>query len=138
MKNKSLISLSFLLMIGFLARVFAHGENEIGPHGGFIQMPGAWHTELVLDQNQKNAKIYLLDIEFKNPTVKNSKLTLTLKKPGRDNEQLIQCVAKQVFYVCSLSKIKLKKGDQLKVLAERDGKMGGIVTYSFPLKKVTH
>ena len=41
---------------------FAHGEDKAGPHGGFIRMPGAYHTEVVpVSKNQ--AKVYLLDMQ---------------------------------------------------------------------------
>lgn len=37
----------FIIAIGS-SIAFAHGEVKAGPHNGFIRMPGAFHTELVL------------------------------------------------------------------------------------------
>jgi hypothetical protein len=54
----------------------AHGEDKAGPNGGFIRMPGAFHTELVPSGKDK-LKVYLLDIQWKNPSLKNSSNLLT-------------------------------------------------------------
>jgi hypothetical protein len=36
---------TMVLMSGVFA--WGHGEDKPGPNGGYIQMPGAFHTELV-------------------------------------------------------------------------------------------
>ena len=41
---------TFILMT---SQSWAHGEDKYGPHKGFIRMPGAFHTELVLNGKNK-------------------------------------------------------------------------------------
>ena len=41
-----------------------HGMDKLGPHKGYVQMPGAFHTEVVQDKDG-SFRIYLLDVEFK-------------------------------------------------------------------------
>lgn len=36
-----------ILFLALTFELFAHGEDHPGPHGGRIQMPGAFHTELI-------------------------------------------------------------------------------------------
>lgn len=65
-----------LLLSIFSTHASAHGENKPGPNGGYIRMPGAFHTEIVPNGKHK-IKVYLLDIEWKNPSVINSKLEIS-------------------------------------------------------------
>lgn len=57
---------------------FAHGEDKPGPFGGGIRMPGAFHSEAVLFYPNE-VKIYLLDMNWKNPTVSDSKVEASFK-----------------------------------------------------------
>lgn len=52
---------------------FAHGEDQEGPHGGHIQMPASFHTEVIPDKDG-SFHIFLLDMNFKNPTIKDSEI----------------------------------------------------------------
>lgn len=110
--------------------VSAHGEDMPGPHGGVIRMPGAFHTELK-QVSATSFNVYLLDVENKSPKVENSTLKATLKR----NQNEILCVPKKNRFSCSLPKNeKFKKGDEVQLLASRDGMPGGIVSYPFPFK----
>ncbi len=110
---------------------FAHGEDKPGPHNGFIQMPGAFHTE-VLPSGPNTLKVYLLDIEWKNPTTADSSLVVTHKAK---KSVTAKCVIEEDPYVCSFPKnIKLNKKAKLLVEAKRENQKGNTATYDLPLK----
>jgi len=73
----------------------------------------------------------LLDVSKKNSKIENSTLKLTLKR----NSLEWSCVAVKDYFVCRAPKgTKLEKGDEVQLLASRDGQVGGLVSYSFPFK----
>ena len=106
----------------------AHGEDKFGPNGGYLKMPGNFHTEVVPGKSG-SIKIYLLDIAFKNPTVKNSKVSASIT--NKTKKELL-CTAKRDYFVCSLGKTDLAKG-VLSVFAERDQIKGAEAVYTLPL-----
>jgi hypothetical protein len=109
---------------------FAHGEDKPGPNGGFIRMPSAFHTELV-PTGSSSLKIYLLDINWKNPTVKASALKVTHRPTNSSGA----CKVESNFYVCQFSKsVDLTKKGELSVEAKREGQTGATVSYELPLK----
>lgn len=63
---------------------FAHGEDEPGPHGGEIRMPGAFHVE-ALERNDA-LRVYLLNMQFEQPQVRNSSVTARLIRDGQTTE----------------------------------------------------
>ena len=65
---KLIISILISSLVGLTA--FAHGEDKPGPHGGHIRMPANFHTEVIQDLDG-SFHIYLLDMQFKEPIVKN-------------------------------------------------------------------
>ena len=101
----------------------AHGEDKAGPHGGFIKMPGSFHTEVVPVTNNQ-IKVYLLDIEWKNPSTENSSVTVnsTPCKPEHD------------VFICDLGKkFDLKKKGTLNIEATRQEQKGNTASYELPL-----
>ncbi|OFZ31100.1 MAG: hypothetical protein A2622_00410 [Bdellovibrionales bacterium RIFCSPHIGHO2_01_FULL_40_29] len=109
---------------------WTHGEDKPGPHGGFIRMPGAFHTE-VLPEAKNSLKVYLLDMQWKNPTTEKSSLVVTLTKPAVKAD----CTTVENFYYCEFPEsVDLSQKADLKVLAKRDGQQGQSVTYPLPLK----
>lgn len=128
MKSFKFLLAVYALLVSSL--VWAHGEDKPGPHGGVIRMPGAFHTELV-SQGSNQLKVYLLDINFKNPTVKDSKVELALKK----NKQSLKakCEPQTDFFMCKFSdKVALKVG-VIELKAVREGQVGNLMTYQLPL-----
>jgi len=114
----------------FCAVAFAHGEEKPGPHGGYIRMPGAFHTEIVPDSDTQ-FKIYLLDINWQNPSVKDSQVDIKFRTKGAN--EVVQCQLGVDFFQCQLSKgASLKKG-KLSVKAIREKVTGGEVFYNLPL-----
>ena len=107
----------------------AHGEDKYGPHKGFVRMPGAFHTELVLNGKNK-LKVYLLDIEWKNPTVKKSNLDVTYNDQTKG-----KCKPQKDYFSCEFPKaIDLTKKGELKIVAMRNDQKGADAMYSLPLK----
>ena len=108
---------------------FGHGEDQEGPHKGFIRMPGAFHTELVPEGKNK-LDVYLLDLQWKNPSVKKSNLIILL-----NDKTEAKCKVKRNFYECTFPKtIDLAKKGILKVTAVREEQKGMEVTYPLPLR----
>lgn len=117
------------LLIG-PAFALAHGEDKPGPHGGNVEMPGAFHTELVLDKDQ-SAHIYLIDINFQNPTTKDS----SVKVFARNNKTEVpfSCSIMHNHFHCIPSK-KYKLTGELVVEAVREKAAGNQAVYKLPLK----
>ena len=126
MKKILVTALSLLLS----ANAFSHGEDKLGPNGGYIRMPGAFHTEVV-ELNPNQIRVYLLDINFKNPTLADSELKITTKA-----KKLIRakCKAEEKSYLCDFPKsMSLKRSGRLLVTATRAGQKGVPVSYLLPL-----
>lgn len=124
---KILLTLTSILL-AVSVKSFAHGEDKLGPNGGYLKMPGGFHTEVVPEKSGK-IKVYLLDINFKNPTVKKSKLAAT-----HDNgvKKELNCSVKRDHFICDTTKGDLTKGT-LTVLAERNEAKGTTAIYELPL-----
>lgn len=138
MKMRGTNSLALVTVLGILIQVnsaFAHGEDKPGPNGGFIRMPGAFHTELVKETDLK-FKVYLLDMEWKNPTINASTLEATLEI-GKKKTQAA-CESKSNYFECSLPKgTGLRKG-KLTIQASREDSSGGPAIYKLPLNQTSH
>lgn len=124
MKTLSLLLSLFLTSLPL--NTFAHGENKPGPHGGYIRMPGAFHTEVVKEKD--GYRIYLLDINWKNPSVADSSMTASIRA-GQNKTDLV-CRKESNSYFC-LSK-SADKGE-LNIAAKREGQSGAAVSYQLPL-----
>ena len=108
----------------------AHGEDRPGPNGGYIRMPGAYHTEVVVTEPHR-LKVYLLDINWKNPTVKESgvKVSIASAKPASTD-----CIAAKDHFVCELPKnVNLQSTGTLNLISTRAKQKGAGATYALPL-----
>lgn len=109
-------------------QAWAHGEDKPGPHGGAITMPGAFHVELV-PVNNRQVKAYLLDIEWKNPTLKDSSIEVA------QGPVVAKCRSQIDHFVCDFpASVNLTKLGDLTVNATREKQKGNTVKYSLPLK----
>lgn len=111
---------------------WGHGEDKPGPNNGFIRMPGAYHTEIVpVGTNKMN--VFLLDISWKNPSVKNSSLSITHQSKTKVKAD---CEVKDSrYYLCSFPKsVDITKKGKLIVNSQREGQKGMEVSYDLPLK----
>ena len=117
------------VLLWTLEGAFGHGMDKPGPHGGQIQMPGAFHTE-VLEASPGLLHVYLLDDEFKNPVTQNSSVTLKL---GKQTKAPIGCQVESSFFKCELpSTVKLTKGESLQFTVSRKG-APAVAVYKWPL-----
>lgn len=109
--------------------VMAHGMNKLGPNGGYIKMPGALHTELV--DKESKMHVYLLDMNFKNPTIENS--TVKIKYKGAAETEY-SCVKSVTYFICDKPNASLKKYNEVVVSAVRKGIVASNAIYTLPLK----
>ena len=108
--------------------LFAHGGDLPGPHGGKIEMPGAFHVEAVRKDLQ-TFYVYLLDIEFTNPVIANSDVKAQVLAKSKI-ELACEAPKTEAFFICK-SKSLLKKSVELVVVAKRDGAQGNEAHFKF-------
>jgi hypothetical protein len=118
-----------VLLISLLAatQVFAHGTDKPGPNGGEIKMPGSFHTELIFDKSSQDAMIFLLDMDFKNPTFKDSSVSVYFKN-GKTKVNY-SCMEMETHYHCSPDQKFNAKAGELHVNATREKAKGNEVVY---------
>ena len=104
---------------------FAHGENLPGPHGGAIRMPGIFHTEMLPVSN--GFKIMLLDLQFANPSTRNSSVTANLVS-GMTTVEL-KCQKKTDYFLCYADKQSIEPDSELQVTSVREKAVGKTVSY---------
>lgn len=127
---------TFQLLVVFLATItyslaFSHGEDQPGPNGGSIQMPGAFHTEAVVI-NKNELKIFLLDMDWKNPTVNDSSVSATFQTKTKFEGK---CEKNENAFLCTFDKTAdLNKKGKLVVNATREKQVGNKAEYKTPLK----
>lgn len=126
MKKMIVIFMFFACSFGL-----SHGGDEPGPHGGFIEMPGAFHTEVV-PVSDGVFNVYLLDMEFKNPSVKNSEVQAWLRSGKK--KTALDCTAQKTYFHCVSADKKLQ-GKELIIKAKREEMRGNEALYKLPLKK---
>lgn len=108
----------------------AHGGDKPGPHGGNVEMPGAFHTELVLDKDQ-SAHIYLIDINFQNSTTKDSSVKVFAR--NKKTEVPFNCSVMQDHFHCIPTK-KYSATSEIVIKAVREKAVGNDAVYKLPLK----
>ena len=114
-----------ILLLSTTVLLFS-GVEKSRPNSEFVRMPGAYHTEVVPDGNK--VKVYLLDIDWKNPSVKDASVKIYLdKKRGK-------CKASEDHFICDLPKETTLKSGKLLLKTKREGQTGNNVTYELPLK----
>ncbi len=126
---KSLIALGLIFIS---STIFAHGMDEPGPHQGQIQMPSTYHTEILIE-NSQDVKVYLLDIDFKNPVTDKSE-ALVVYESGRTKVDM-PCMAENDYFICRTRQTLNFKRGKLRVKSHREEAKGNDVFYELPLKK---
>lgn len=113
----------FKILILTILVSWSHGEDKPGPNGGKIRMPGPYHTEVVF-VSATQVKVFLLDIQFKNPTVKDSLVSAVWKG------QKAQCKAMKDYFQCDFAKgVNLKESGELTVESVREKQKGNVARY---------
>jgi hypothetical protein len=125
--NSKIVTTFFILLIS--GNLFAHGMNRPGPHGGFIRMPGAFHTELVDKGSKMN--VYLIDMSLKNPVVADSSVTITYK--GKTITK-ISCLKENEYFVCERPKEGFNQIEKISISAIRNKIKARDADYEVPLK----
>ena len=124
---------SLVIMLTPVAR--SHGEDKVGPNGGEIRMPGAFHVEM--KQRGREFEVYLLDMDFKDPVTVDSSVDIQVMKPDTAAPISVACrttrAAKPPHFVCLNPKYKPAPGDILKVQAKRGPSVGTEAEYKLPL-----
>lgn len=126
-------SSTFLGLLAFILSsiALAHGEDKLGPNKGYIRMPGPFHTELV-PQGNESIRVYLLDMNWKNPTTEKSSLTVKIAAANKTTD--LSCSAQKNYFECKLPKGTSLASGFIEVNADRGGVKGNTATYSLPLK----
>lgn len=127
-----LLSLACFLILNTATYAWAHGEDKPGPHGGHVRMPGGFHTELMLDDKQ-DAHIFLLDLEFKNPTVKDSKIEIKAVHGKKEVPFTCSVMGGNHFHCVANQKYSPKS--ELHIKATRENAVGNEAIYKLPLKE---
>lgn len=117
-----------LLILGLSINAFSHGEDKLGPNNGYLKMPANFHTEVVPNKDG-TFKIYLLDINFKNPVVKDSKVKVWISD---NKKEAVKCEPMKDHFHCFPKGVTLQKGT-LTVQAERSLIKGTDAVYKLPL-----
>ena len=126
----SKVLFAMYVVIFFSLKVFSHGEDKPGPNAGYVRMPSGFHTELV-PKGANQFYVYLLDINWKNPSVKNSSVGLVYNNSGE--KMKADCVQKSNYYECRfLQKIMLNHGS-LELTAMRESMKAPAAIYELPL-----
>lgn len=123
----------FLLLCTLLwtPLTWAHGEDKLGPNNGYLRMPGGFHTEVV-PAGPRRVKVYLLDINWKNPSVENSSLSVVHE--NKKKRTPAKCTLEDKVYACEFPEsVSLEKGT-LTVQAKRENQTGNAVSYALPFK----
>ena len=123
MKTKYL----FLFILLISLKGFTHGEDKAGPHGGYIRMPGAFHTEVV--KEKEGYRVYLLDINWKNPSILDSSVKAYIQVGKKKTD--LSCAKEADSYLC---KSRLPDKGNLNIIAKREGQTGVVSSYQLPLK----
>lgn len=129
-----MVLLSVQLVTGTAA--LAHGEDKPGPNGGEIRMPGAFHTEV--KGKSREFEVFLLDIDFKNPTITNSSvearvIQMTLPSKEVDLACRKSKSSRPPKFVCVSEAYQPVAGDFLVIKAKRGTAIGAEARYKLPL-----
>lgn len=130
--HTSLKYLILTLMIAISLQASAHGEDKLGPNGGYIRMPGSYHVEIVPDGTNM-FKVFLLDINWKTQAINNSNIEIRHKARKLVK---VNCEPKEKdFFSCTLPDgIDLTKNGKLFVTSQHQNQKGNEVIYKLPLK----
>ena len=123
---------SLILALFSMTSLYAHGEDKLGPNGGY--MPGAFHTEVMMEKNG-SLKVYLLDTNSKNPWTANSNVKASISSNGKTKE--LSCTKEDNFFKCDGENLTQINNGELQILASRNGFPGVPARYPLPLRLET-
>ena len=131
---RGVFNLGMSLTLTTLATIgYSHGEDKLGPHKGFVRMPGGFHTEVV-NNGTLGFKVYLLDLNWENATTQDSSAKLTLVSKNKALHTTV-CAARNDVFVCPVqSERDIKDAVKLELETTRMGIKGVKMDYDLPLK----
>jgi len=133
MRRRTISFLRPLLIAVALKTSFswAHGMDKPGPHGGYIQMPGNFHTELL--PREDGFTLFVLDASLRNASTAGATVTATVKRNSTSSE--VSCNPQGSQFDCRLATgFKLVEDDKVFITVNRpDGR--GISIYKYPFKR---
>lgn len=129
---KKFVKLAVLVFLVSANQMAAHGEHKPGPHGGAIRMPGAFHTEVLPYQNL-GFKVYLLDINFENPTSKIRSYKVRLYQMEKNS---LENTGHPDHFYCEIPKGSSILEGELILSPEWNFQKGAEVRYKLPLSEV--
>ena len=115
-------------LLALSTNALAHGDDKPGPNGGEVLMPGAFHTEMIRDNDNQDVMVFLLDMEFKNPTLKDSSVTAFYSK-GKNKVTYTCSPMHNHFHCVANKKFKFEKDGEIHVTATREKAKGNEVVY---------
>ncbi len=110
--------------------IFAHGEDQLGPHSGYVKEPGSYHVEVI--PGKETLDIMLLDANFKNPTTLNSHIKVKIKHGT--NAYVLRCESMENYFSCPVSEKMMAQEGTLVIQSARQQEEGDPVTYPLPLR----
>ncbi|MBC7532534.1 MAG: hypothetical protein H7318_13245 [Oligoflexus sp.] len=131
---RGVFNLGLSLTLTTLATVgYSHGEDKLGPHKGFVRMPGSFHTEVV-NNGTLGFKVYLLDLNWENATTQDSSAKLTLVSKNKTLHTTM-CSARNDVFICPVQfEGDIKDAVKLELETTRMGIKGVKMDYDLPLK----
>lgn len=128
-----ILMLTLLLSTFFNNFAQAHGEDKPGPHGGFIRMPGAFHTEMVFDSKDDSFHVFLLDVNFENPVARNSSVRASWQGAAGQKSTFNCEVMGGNHFHCKPQQKYVKDQGLISLQVKRNG-VAGEARYQLPLK----
>lgn len=124
-------SLTLLCLLSMPLLAAGHGSDKPGPHNGSVRMPGAFHVEVVHEDDSLH--VYLLDIRITDPIVADSSVIATVQQGGNVTE--LDCATDHDLnrFSCSLpGAIDLNAGT-MTITAKRGDAPQATARYVLPL-----
>lgn len=131
--KKVFINTIFGISVLFSSLMFGvtrHGEGKLGPHGGFVRMPGEFHVE-ILPAEAKQLKVYLLDLQNREPLIIASSVRGTLKQNNKEFE--FTCISDHDYFLCQLPQESNLDSGELHLRTVRREAVGRLAVYKLPL-----
>lgn len=117
----------------FSGLALAHGEDKPGPHGGFIRMPGAFHTEVV-PTGDRAFSVFLVDMKNAEPLVEDSGVSAKIRNGKVEIAAACAPNATAKRFDCVLPEDASLGVGELRLEARRAGVPAMPAVYSLPLR----
>lgn len=124
-----IVTLLSLGVLTFANNANAHGTDKLGPNGGYVTMPGAYHVEVV--PRDDLTQVYFLDMKFRPLETKDS--TISFKLKGHHAEE-IPCMNRNSYFECSTVLKEAKGFNEIEIQSTLKKSKFRTSNYKLPLK----